>query len=803
MASQEQLRAMFNGMNTAQKGNFINNLKKSLVGSDNIENIRFLDECTAQYNNEVEAAAKPKEPVITQPPDNASQIIPQEIEPEPDFGSESKTEPELDFGREPEYGTGLESGPEPEYGIGLDLKREPEYGTGLESGHEPEYGIGLDLEREPEYGTGLESEPVTGSVSEFQTASTDDDGILDPVRENTTAPSAAKNTVTHIEAGISELYDNIRYNMSVIDTITDLLSGTGSEIEEMAQAQDMESYLSPENAGSYENKIGYIEERFTELADSVRRDMSMIVAISDLLSGKANISEETAAYTKEPGPAMSVESANAFDSQKKNEPVNPPQAIYEPVSPPQAIYEPVNPPQDINTIAANDRESSAEDTVQDAPLPSGKDPPQTTPVLPVTGDIAEPENPGDPESSGSIMPPQPEDEEHIEALEPESNIDNAAELVPELVEDAMQEGRIDNNQLQRSGENNDPSNLASSALKGGLNTITSKINKLAGESGSVDLKLRDLFSNVPKKHTRAESDEIFIAGTVHTTPDESEIVVSWPKPWLFSRVLLVLLITFALLYICSTNFNNPLMLPGMMFIGALAIPFSVLIFIFETNAPRNISIFEVIKMFFVGGMISLVSSLVLFEIFPLVEMNYIGALTVAFIEEVGKLLAIVIFVRILNPRYILNGLLIGAAIGAGFAVFETAGYAFKYFIASSSRIDVLIDILVQRAWSSIGAHVVWAAITGAALVLVKGDDPFRAGIITSPRFLRFLALPIVMHATWNSPLLTGSMAAFYLKLVVLIVAAWIVILVLLNAGLKQIKRICANADDQSRKRLLS
>ena len=327
-----------------------------------------------------------------------------------------------------------------------------------------------------------------------------------------------------------------------------------------------------------------------------------------------------------------------------------------------------------------------------------------------------------------------------------------------------------------------------SILKSRFNSLTSKLNEMAGGSGSVDLRLRDLFSSVLKKHTRAESDEIFIAGTVHTTPDESDIVVSWPKPWLFSRVLLALLATFALLYICSIQFQNPNMLPGLMFIGALAMPFSVLIFIFETNAPRNISIFEVIKMFFVGGVSSLVLTLLLFEIFPVADLDYIGAVTVGFVEELGKLLAIVIFVRILNPRYILNGMLIGAAIGAGFAVFETAGYGFRFLVMSGFNIDMMIDVLFLRAWSSIGAHVVWAAITGAALVLVKGRNPFQMKNIIAPRFLSFFVIPVLLHAIWNSPLLAGNMTTIYFKMIFLIIAAWVVILVLLNAGLKQIRK---------------
>lgn len=330
------------------------------------------------------------------------------------------------------------------------------------------------------------------------------------------------------------------------------------------------------------------------------------------------------------------------------------------------------------------------------------------------------------------------------------------------------------------------------AIKGGLDVITSKINEMAGESGAVDLKLRDLFSNVCKKHTRMESEEIFSAGTLKTTPAESEIATSWPKPWLFSRILLALLVSFGLLCVCVQQFGNINAVPGAMFLGALAVPFSVLVFIFETNAPRNISIFEVAKMFCYGGAASLVLTLILYEIFPVGELDYTGAVMVGLIEELGKILVAAVFIKQLNAKYLLNGMLIGAAVGSGFAVFETAGYAFRFGVGTfiiSPRIDVLlnemVDILFLRGWSSIGSHVAWSAIAGAGLLLAKGSGPFETGNLTSPKFLTFFIIAVALHAVWDCPFMADDV---YIKLFALIAIAWIVILVLLSVGLKQIQR---------------
>src|SRR5262249_60599294 len=52
-----------------------------------------------------------------------------------------------------------------------------------------------------------------------------------------------------------------------------------------------------------------------------------------------------------------------------------------------------------------------------------------------------------------------------------------------------------------------------------------------------------------------------------------------------------------------------------------------------------------------------------------------------FIEDLAKLIALVLIVRGRRYKYILNGMLFGAAIGAGFACFETAGYAYRTALA--------------------------------------------------------------------------------------------------------------------------
>ncbi|AVR00083.1 PrsW family intramembrane metalloprotease [Oceanobacillus iheyensis] len=314
---------------------------------------------------------------------------------------------------------------------------------------------------------------------------------------------------------------------------------------------------------------------------------------------------------------------------------------------------------------------------------------------------------------------------------------------------------------------------------------TERINGLVGEKGNIDLNLGDIFSSVFKKHSKEEGEILFISGTSLTTPGEEEISTSWPKPWLFSRIFLILAVTYLFLYVCTYMFHNPNALPGLIVVGSFVVPFSLLIFFWEMNAPRNLSIYEIAKMFFIGGTASLVTTLILFSIVPVYNLNVGGAIIVGVVEEVGKLVIILYFIKKLNPKYILNGLLIGAAIGAGFAAFESAGYAFRF--GTMNGTDFMLSVMFDRAWMSIGTHVSWAAITGAALVYVKKAEPLKGEHLTDAKFLKLFAVPVILHSVWDMPLYLFQV--FNLMYIVLIIIAWIFIFTLIHAGLKQIVRL--------------
>lgn len=302
-------------------------------------------------------------------------------------------------------------------------------------------------------------------------------------------------------------------------------------------------------------------------------------------------------------------------------------------------------------------------------------------------------------------------------------------------------------------------------------------------------KFINLFTGLFQEHTDEEAREIFISGTAKTTPLEYTQADIQPRPWLFLRIFVALMLTFGFLYICAVQLQNFNTISGLLLIGAAVFPFSILTLMYEVNTPKNISIFDVMKMLFAGSIAALLLTTITFEIFPIGQLSYSDAVIVGFIEELVKLLVIIIFIRLVNPKYILNGLLIGAAVGAGFSVFESAGYAFRFYLLNGGNIDYLTDIILLRAWSSLGSHTVWSAIVGGGLLAVKTDKPFSFKLFFNLEFLSDFIATLILHFIWICPFMDSG-SNVYIKLIALTVLAWTILLSLLKSGIRQFKRVC-------------
>lgn len=317
--------------------------------------------------------------------------------------------------------------------------------------------------------------------------------------------------------------------------------------------------------------------------------------------------------------------------------------------------------------------------------------------------------------------------------------------------------------------------------------VTDRITDASGLERLEGFSVKSLFSEVFQKHSPNQIEEHFASGTSTTTPSLENVSTNWPTPWAFFRILTLSVLGSICFYWAINRFENPILIPGWIFIGCFGIPFSVLVFFLESNALRNISAYRVLNLLVTGGLLSLVISLFLFELTDLDE--WIGAMSAGVIEEVGKLLAVVFFTRKWKGfNWILNGVLFGAAIGAGFSAFESAGYVFMSL--GSYQSFAAESTMALRAFLSPFTHVIWTAAAAGALWRVKQDQAFEFSMFKNPQFLRIFGIIVLLHALWNSPLtipIIGDASGYLASRIILGLVGWLIVLLLVQAGLKEIR----------------
>jgi len=329
-----------------------------------------------------------------------------------------------------------------------------------------------------------------------------------------------------------------------------------------------------------------------------------------------------------------------------------------------------------------------------------------------------------------------------------------------------------------------PRGAGGSAMQAIVNRITDTVGleRLDGFS------LRALFSETLRHREPDEMERYMGVGTPDTTPPLTTAMAHWPRPWLFLRTLVFALLVYGLLLWGLTEFKNINVVPALIIVGSFAVPMATLILFFELNTPRNVSILRVVQLVILGGAVSILISLFLFRLTNL--SSWLGAPAAAFVEEVGKLAALLVLARFAQQdryAFALNGLLFGAAVGAGFAAFESAGYALNYGLKGGS--DVMIQVITQRGVLSPFAHIAWTAIAACAVWRVRAEGVPLAQAVVHRKFLVLFAVPVALHFIWNSSFQLPLMGKF----VLLGFVAYVVIFSLVQSGLKEVRRVASPA----------
>lgn len=219
-------------------------------------------------------------------------------------------------------------------------------------------------------------------------------------------------------------------------------------------------------------------------------------------------------------------------------------------------------------------------------------------------------------------------------------------------------------------------------------------------------------------------------------------VPSWLKTFLAGGALWVatVLITFA-----TGNVN---LVPTVILLGSFLVPVTFVVFAFA-RADGVLTPQRIFTAFVVGGVLGVLGASVL-ESALLGKPSALGFVGVGLIEEAVKLGALWLLARRLDRYTVRDGMVLGAAVGFGFAALESAGYAFTSLFTPNglSLLNVVETEALRGALAPVG-HGLWTAILGGALFATaaraRNGRPRARGSVFG-----WYLLVSALHATWDA-----------------------------------------------------
>jgi RsiW-degrading membrane proteinase PrsW (M82 family) len=320
----------------------------------------------------------------------------------------------------------------------------------------------------------------------------------------------------------------------------------------------------------------------------------------------------------------------------------------------------------------------------------------------------------------------------------------------------------------------------------GKDTVSRLSEVVGGWVGTEQVEskhVEGLFSQVLRRHDDDELERVFSAGLSTTTPPLESLEIHTPTPWVFSRLLVFFGIAFAILAIALFEIEgSDRVVPGLILTGSFASPLAAAVFLYECNIPRNISLFVFTRLFVWGGVLSILLALALFPMVSTMT-EIVGPSIAGLVEEPAKLAAVVLLANASRFRWTLNGMCLGAAVGAGFAAFESAGYALEAGLEGGAG-NLVHSIALRGLFAPFG-HVVWTAICAGALWRVRRGAPFDWDMLKDRRCLSPIVATMVLHALWNSPL--PAKLPLYTGYVVLGTVGWIIAIGMMLGAIRELR----------------
>ena len=298
-----------------------------------------------------------------------------------------------------------------------------------------------------------------------------------------------------------------------------------------------------------------------------------------------------------------------------------------------------------------------------------------------------------------------------------------------------------------------------------------------------------------KLHTKEDYREFFTRGMAE------DCGLSRVRPWMYLRVFAACFILFSFVAFVTGITGNHNSYPFVFLLGGVLLDLPFLTLLYELNPKRDLNILMVFLIMLIGGASSVSLAELLYMAVPNIN-NWGLAALAGTLEEVVKIIPVVVAILILKKRDPVTCLIIGAAVGTGFSVIENMGYIFynSSFIYYDEELNSFFEVMaigqaifiaIFRGITVASGHTFWAAFEGWAFGKFRAKFGFW-GICLSCMTMHFLwdlSLPFSDYMSEEEPL---SLLTLILTIIMLFIMAAltaiaiVVLVVLIKRGRKEV-----------------
>ena len=237
--------------------------------------------------------------------------------------------------------------------------------------------------------------------------------------------------------------------------------------------------------------------------------------------------------------------------------------------------------------------------------------------------------------------------------------------------------------------------------------------------------------------------------TILGRPDSATTVTPARPPRLrrtWVRILLGGLALWVATVIVTFATQNPNLIPTIILLGSFLVPATFVAYSFQ-RADEVVTVQRIFTAFVAGGVLGTLGA-------SLLEGEFLKSpsagtyIYVGLIEEAVKLAALWLLARRLARYTVRDGIVLGAAVGFGFAALESAGYAFNaLFTSGGLSLVSLVETEVLRGVLAPVGHGLWTAILGGVLFRAAAT---RGRLRLTGAVVGWYVVVSLLHGLWDA-----------------------------------------------------